>query len=354
MKCFIISPIGAPGSPTRAHADDVFECIIAPALHEAGVDGRRADHVTDVGRITKQMYGDILSSDFCIAVLHGFNPNVFYELAVAHSAGIPVIILSEKGIDPPFDLKDERVFHYDLSARAIFRRDNVRELLTKIESVDRLKGKREVPFGEGLTPLNGSRPNLPYSLRNETNSSAEFWLQLVRRSSRRLFMAGIGFGGWRGIPGMREAVQSAARSDCELRILTMDADNPAFVSMLNPDVTQINVGRVAPKIEETRSWFRSATEGAAKSEVRALKTGMLFQQIIISDDECLVSPYLYSANTGFSPCLQINESFPAFAAYNHEFDVLWKANGPETSIRVEKARNHAARSKSSPARPPLS
>ena len=51
------------------------------------------------------MYEAILTSDFCIAVLHGFNPNVFYELAVAHSAGIPVVLLSEKGVDPPFDLK---------------------------------------------------------------------------------------------------------------------------------------------------------------------------------------------------------------------------------------------------------
>jgi hypothetical protein len=100
MKCFVISPIGQPGSAAREHADDVYECIIRPALKEAEVDGQRADHVKDVGRITRQMYDEILTSDFCIAVLHGFNPNVFYELAVAHSAGIPVILLSEKGIDP--------------------------------------------------------------------------------------------------------------------------------------------------------------------------------------------------------------------------------------------------------------
>ena len=88
------------------------------------------------------MYDAILNADFCIAVLHGFNPNVFYELAVAHSAGIPVILLSEQGIDPPFDLKDERVFHYDLSPRAIHRGDNVRGLVIMIESVRRLQGKR--------------------------------------------------------------------------------------------------------------------------------------------------------------------------------------------------------------------
>jgi hypothetical protein len=326
MKCFVISPIGAPGSATRDHADDVFECIIAPALEEAAVDGRRADHVTDVGRITKQMYSDILSADFCIALIHGFNPNVFYELAVAHSAGIPVIILSEKGIDPPFDLKDERVFHYDLSARAIFRRENVRELLTKIEGVRRLKGRREVPFGEGLTPLNASRETLPYTLRTETNAPADFWLELVRRCRKRLCLAGIGFDGWRGLPGMREAIRATARAGCKVRILTMDAQNPAFACMLNPDVTLIDVSRLGPKSEETRAWFRGAIGEAANSSVRALKVGMLFQQIIISDDECHVSPYLYSATTGFSPCLRVNESFPVFAAYVHEFEVLWNAN----------------------------
>jgi hypothetical protein len=322
----VISPIGAPGSATRDHADDVFECIIAPALEEADIDGGRADHVKDIGRITKQMYNDILSSDFCIALIHGFNPNVFYELAVAHSAGIPVIILSEKGVDPPFDLKDERVFHYDLSARAIFRRENVRELLAKIEGVRRLQGKREVPFGEGLTPLNGSRETLPYALRNETNAPADFWLELFRRCRKRLCLAGIGFDGWRGIPGMRESIRATARSGCEIQILTMDAENPAFACMLNPEVTLIDVRRLGPKSEETRAWFRSAIGEAANSEVRALKVGMLFQQIIISDDECHVSPYLYSATTGFSPCLRVNESFPVFAAYAHEFEVLWKAN----------------------------
>jgi hypothetical protein len=173
MKCFVISPIGQPGSETREHADDVFECIIEPSLKEAGVEGHRADHVKDVGRITKQMYESILTADFCVAVLHGFNPNVFYELAIAHSAGIPVILMSQQGIDPPFDLKDERVFHYDLRPRSIYRGENVRTLVAMIDSVRRLQGKREVPFGGNLVPLNASLTGLPYAISSETNASAE-------------------------------------------------------------------------------------------------------------------------------------------------------------------------------------
>lgn len=326
MKCFIISPIGQPGSPAREHADDVFECIIDPALKEAKIDGHRADQREEVGRITTQMYNDILSSDFCVAVLHGFNPNVFYELAVAHCAGIPVILLSEKGIDPPFDLKDERAFHYDLAPRAIYRGDNIRALLGMIESVRQLGGKRQVPFGANLKPLNAAAAELPYFLRNETNASGAYWLSLIEGARKRLYMAGIGFTGWRGIPGMSEVLARAVASDCEIRILTMSTQNPAFVSMLNPKVTTADLASQRPPLEETRSWFRNVLAGAPKADVRALTNGMLFQQMIIVDNRALVSPYLYSADTGYSPCLEISESCPVFAAFVREFDELWKAN----------------------------
>ena len=97
-----------------------------------------ADHVKDIGRISEQMFDDILGADFCIGILAGFNPNVFYEIAVAHSAGIPVILLCDKGVVPPFDLKDERVFHYDLSPRAVTRGDNPKALAELIENVRKL------------------------------------------------------------------------------------------------------------------------------------------------------------------------------------------------------------------------
>jgi hypothetical protein len=332
MRCFVISPIGQPGSETREHADDVFECIIEPALKETNVEGRRADHIKDVGRITKQMYGDILSSDFCIALLHGFNPNVFYEMAVAHCSGIPVILLSEKGIDPPFDLKDERVFHYDLRPRSIHRGENIRGLTAMIESVRRLDGARQVPFGDNLTPLNAAAATLPYALKDETNATGEFWLQLISRARNRLCIAGIGFTGWRGIPGMREALGTVAASGCAVRVLTMDAQNPAFGGMLNPDVASSDVAGQAPRLEEVRSWFRGALGKQSQVEVRSLQRGLFFQQTIICDDLALVSPYLYSAGTGFSPCLEITASCPTFAKFLHEFDVLWKANAPSDSV----------------------
>ncbi len=113
--CFVISPIGAEGSDVRSHADDVFNHIIKPALSELGFAKiERSDHMSDAGRITEQMFAQIAEADLCIAVLTGFNPNVFYELAVAQCAARPVIILIEKGNELPFDVKDIRSIEYAL------------------------------------------------------------------------------------------------------------------------------------------------------------------------------------------------------------------------------------------------
>ena len=344
MKCFVISPIGQPGSASREHADDVYECIIRPALEEAKIEGHRADFVKDVGRITKQMYESILYSDFCIAVLHNFNPNVFYELAVAHSAGIPVILLSEKGIDPPFDLKDERLLHYDLGPRSIFRRENIGPLLTMIESVRRLKGARLVPFDPNLAPLNAGSADLPYSLKPETNADAKTWLDLVRSAQTRFFIAGIGFTGWRGIPGMKEALTAKVAHGCEIRVLTMDVENPSFGCMLNPDVTSAGSKYQGLNVSSARAWFQKAL-GETDDRVRALRGGMLFQQIIICDDRCLITPYLYSASTAFSPSLEIRESHRAFGAFLKEFEDLWDAN---PSDQNQKLRKEAIRNGRSP------
>lgn len=113
-RCFVISPIGAEGSEIREHADDVFEYIIKPATRAFGIKPVRSDHMSKTGRITDQMFREILHADLCIAVLTGYNANVFYELAVAQAAARPTILLIEKGQPLPFDIKDLRAIEYAL------------------------------------------------------------------------------------------------------------------------------------------------------------------------------------------------------------------------------------------------
>ena len=114
-RCFVISPIGRPGSKIRRHADSVLTGIIRPAVDACGVSAFRSDQLDAPGRITDQMFKAIMSDDFCIAVLTGSNPNVYYETAVAQAAGKPVVMLLEDGRDLPFDIQDFRCIGYKLT-----------------------------------------------------------------------------------------------------------------------------------------------------------------------------------------------------------------------------------------------
>src|ERR1700753_3356096 len=125
VKCFVISPIGKEGSEIRHHADDVFDHLIQPALEEFGIEAIRSDGMNEVGRITEQMFKAIYQYELCIAVLPFANPNVYYDLAVAQAASRPVIILTEKGAELPFDVKDFRTLQYDLRIASFRERTHI-------------------------------------------------------------------------------------------------------------------------------------------------------------------------------------------------------------------------------------
>ena len=63
----------------------------------------------------------ILKSRFIVANITGRNPNVMYELGIAHAFGKNVIIVAENFTDIPFDLNNKRIILFedlnDLSAK---------------------------------------------------------------------------------------------------------------------------------------------------------------------------------------------------------------------------------------------
>jgi hypothetical protein len=62
-----------------------------------------------LGHIAEQ----IAKSRLVIANISGRNPNVFYELGIAHALGKPVIIVSESLSDIPFDINSSRILAFD-------------------------------------------------------------------------------------------------------------------------------------------------------------------------------------------------------------------------------------------------
>jgi hypothetical protein len=118
-KVFVISPIGAEGSDVRELADLFLEDLVRVALPAPGYDVMRADEDGSPYAITSAMMGRLLAADFCVADISGLNPNVMYELALAHAAGKRVIIMTSDIGPMPFDIKDMRTITYSTRADKI-------------------------------------------------------------------------------------------------------------------------------------------------------------------------------------------------------------------------------------------
>ena len=114
-KCFVISPIGATGSDVRKHADMTLNAIIRPALAECGTafEVKRGDESSEIGMITDHLIADILESDLIVADLSFLNPNVFYELGIAHAIEKPVIHIAHRETKLPFDNVSYRAVMFD-------------------------------------------------------------------------------------------------------------------------------------------------------------------------------------------------------------------------------------------------
>ena len=62
-----------------------------------------------------QVWSGISATKVLVAEITTRNPNVFYELGLAHALKKPVVLVSSNEGDVPFDLKHIRVIYYDVT-----------------------------------------------------------------------------------------------------------------------------------------------------------------------------------------------------------------------------------------------
>lgn len=104
--CFTIMPFGD-------WFDDYYEDLYCPAIRAAGLEPKRADDLYRPSTIINDIWAYTQSAKMILADLTGKNPNVFYELGLAHALAKPAILITESINDVPFDLRSLRVLVYD-------------------------------------------------------------------------------------------------------------------------------------------------------------------------------------------------------------------------------------------------
>jgi hypothetical protein len=109
QSCFVMQPFASP-------LGDYYEKIYRPAIEKTGLRPVRADaDIFATGKIMDQVWSGISSASVLVAELTSRNPNVFYELGLAHASKKPVVLVSSREEDVPFDLQHIRVIYYDMS-----------------------------------------------------------------------------------------------------------------------------------------------------------------------------------------------------------------------------------------------
>lgn len=68
----------------------------------------RADNFFSQNSIMQDVWSAIAQASIVIAECTGKNPNVFYEIGLAHAVGKPVILITQNPDDVPFDLRHRR------------------------------------------------------------------------------------------------------------------------------------------------------------------------------------------------------------------------------------------------------
>ena len=105
--CFVIMPFAPP-------IGAYYELVYEPAIRKAGLKAERADsEIFGTGKIIDQIWKGITEAKVLVAELTTRNPNVFYELGLAHALNKPVVLIAGKEEDVPFDLRHIRVIYYD-------------------------------------------------------------------------------------------------------------------------------------------------------------------------------------------------------------------------------------------------
>ena len=118
--CFVIMPFGEkPDGRVRIDFDQIYACIIKPAVEDLGIECVRCDEIERAGSIHRKMIEHIFDDDVAIVDLTTLNANVFYERGVRHALRQNVtVLLRRRGTPPVFNISGLNTIEYDPAEQA--------------------------------------------------------------------------------------------------------------------------------------------------------------------------------------------------------------------------------------------
>jgi len=130
-KCFVLMPF------TDA-LKEIYTDVYAPTCARHDLKCWRVDEISGPGSITRDIIEGILDADIIIADLTNQNPNVFYELGIAHATGNKTIMTAQTMAHVPFDIANYRVLVYEHTLKGCKKLESdldntIKELLSALD-----------------------------------------------------------------------------------------------------------------------------------------------------------------------------------------------------------------------------
>ena len=105
--------------PFRDQFFEIYDDHLEPVVNELGLKCKKADDIFTSRNIVEDIWTNIAKSRLIIADLSNRNPNVFYEIGIAHAIGKDVVLITDKDDDVPFDVSHIRFFKYKFTPRGM-------------------------------------------------------------------------------------------------------------------------------------------------------------------------------------------------------------------------------------------
>jgi transcription termination factor Rho len=130
--------------PLREELKLVYDDHIKNVCNNIDLTVKRSDDIFSTGTIMNEIWTSILKARIIIADCTGRNPNVFYEIGIAHTLEKHVILITQDRDDIPFDLQHLRTIPYSFNPRGmqIFEKQleqTLREVLERFDPIEETK-----------------------------------------------------------------------------------------------------------------------------------------------------------------------------------------------------------------------
>src|SRR3954452_22257788 len=110
--CRPIWAIYAVLKPSNPNLEKVYSNHIKKMVEDLGLTIRRADEIFSPEPFMNKVWDCICAAQLIIGDCTQQNPNVFYEIGIAHTAGKRIVFITRSVEDIPSDIRHFNFMHY--------------------------------------------------------------------------------------------------------------------------------------------------------------------------------------------------------------------------------------------------